>query len=59
MSEETAPEEKPREVKFDVNDGPVFFHFLLSLTSYLCVIIAHRRGEVGIKISREQETGSD
>ena len=57
MSEETAPEEKPSEVKFVVRSGPVFFYYIsIILTVHFCVILAHRGAEVGTEISREQET---
>lgn len=59
MSEETAPEEKPSEVKLVVRNGPVFFYFVLILTVSFCVILAHRGAEVGTEISREQETSRD
>ena len=38
MSEETAPEEKPSEVKFDVRSGLVFVYLVLILTVPFCVI---------------------
>ena len=59
MSEETAPEEKPSEVKFVVRIGIVFFYRALILTLSFCVILAHRGAEVGTEISREQETSRD
>jgi len=58
MSEETAPEEKPSEVKFVVRSGSVLFYIALILTVPFCVILAHRGAEVGAEISWE-ETSRD